>query len=105
MVSGFGPLDTLCIAGSMAAAARDGARIVNLSSDVPGAKCGQLPLPDQTTLDQAQSVAKLFGKAVTYAQRIGKDVLWVFAAGNGCRDGKYESGPTVAGSFPQNALA
>jgi 6-phosphogluconolactonase len=32
-------------------------------------------------------------------------VLWVFAAGNGCRDGQYESGPTLAGSFPQNVLA
>jgi subtilisin family serine protease len=30
-------LDILCLAGSMAAAAEDGARIVNLSSDVPGA--------------------------------------------------------------------
>jgi thermitase len=101
---GIKDIDGLCVAGSMAAAAQDGARIVNLSSSDPGADCGGNPPPDQNTLASAISSAQLTEKSMRYAAKVGKDVLWVFSAGNGCRDASYESGPQAASTFPTNTL-
>lgn len=98
-------MSTYCIAGSMLLAAREGVRIANLSTSAPGAQCGKNPPADEAAMQTAKDVEALFGRSITsVSERLEKDVLWVFAAGNGCRDAKYESSPRLANSF-SNVMA
>jgi subtilisin family serine protease len=90
---------------AMVAAVDDGADIVNLSSAFidNNAKCGAEIA--ETTLQKVAETNALFRRAILYAERQSKDVLWVFAAGNECRDVKYQSPSSLTANFPLNTIA
>jgi hypothetical protein len=46
----------------------------------------------------------LLGRALLYAQRQRRDVLWVFAAGNECRDARLQSPASLVQQFPTNVI-
>lgn len=88
---------------AMIQAARDGARIVNKSLQwIDNNECGK-----PGTADTLQKVAEnnaILGRAILAAQLEGRDVLWVFAAGNECRDAKYASPASLTFNFPLNTI-
>jgi len=90
--------------GHMVQAANDGARIVNMSLQwIDNNKCGT-PGTDQTLKSVAENNA-ILGRSILYAERNNLDVLWIFAAGNECRDSKYASPASLTYNFPLNTMA
>src|SRR5688572_32945554 len=58
-----------------------------------------------TTLQKVKENNDVLGRAVLFALRENKDVLWVFAAGNECRDAKFASPASLTNNFPLNTIA
>ena len=77
--------------------------IVNMSLQwVDSNQCG---IPGTAaTLQKAAEINAVLEQPILYAEAVGKDALWVFAAGNECRDVQYASPASLAAEFP-NALA
>jgi len=96
--------DVVTTQAVMVQAADDGARAVNLSLQfVENNRCGT---PGTASTERAVEAANdTLGSAILYAQRNDKDVLWVFAAGNECRDTRFASPGSLTERFPTNAIA
>jgi subtilisin family serine protease len=91
---------------SMVEAFQDGARIVNLSSQwIDTDMCGVSGTG--ATLQKVAETNAIFAQAMSYVSRHpekGPDVLWVFAAGNECRDAEYASPASLTSSFRLNTI-
>jgi subtilisin family serine protease len=87
----------------MVKAIDDGNRIVNNSWGVITSKCDQ-PIP-ANTLEMVSEANNIFSQAIVYAQKQNKDVLWIFSAGNECRDLKYASPASLTVEFPMNTIS
>ena len=80
------------------------ARIVNMSMQfIDNNRC-ETPGTEATRQKVLETNA-IFGFAVDYALRHGKDVLWVFAAGNECREAIYASPASLTLHYPANTIA
>lgn len=83
---------------AMVRAIQDGARIVNIS-------LGFVDSPSEQDAQRwAIQARKILGRAVQWGVQQNKDVLWVFAAGNGGRDARLESPANLTETFPQNTI-
>jgi subtilisin family serine protease len=91
------------VVGRMVAAARDGARVVNMSW---GSDYGMCRNPDdpQARADLEASFDVL-GRGILFAEHIGQDVLWVAAAGNKNCDASRMSPAGLASRFPRNVIS
>ena len=85
----------------MIQAVNDGSRIMNMSLGVipSGAPA------DDETLQAVSEANAVLGRGILFAEREGKDVLWVFAAGNESRDVRFQSPASLTGNFPLNTIA
>jgi subtilisin family serine protease len=90
------------IAEKMVNAANGGARIVNMSLGLK-VECGVAGT--DATLETVREGNSILGRSILYAQRVNKDVLWIFSAGNECRDAKYQSPASLTANFPLNTIA
>jgi subtilisin family serine protease len=88
---------------AMVRAVDDGVRVVNMSLQfVENNQCGTPGTNASLTL--VADTNRVLGRAILYAQRGDRDVLWVFAAGNECRDAKYASPASLVHDFPTNVV-
>jgi subtilisin family serine protease len=89
---------------AMVKAVDDGARAVNMSLGFidTNAPCGSEIR--EGTAELVSRTNAVFGRALLYAQRQRRDVLWVFAAGNECRDAKFQSPASLVAEFPTNVI-
>jgi subtilisin family serine protease len=95
--------DSVTTQQSMVDAVDDGARVVNLSLQfVENNQCGTPGT--QSSLELVADTNAVLGRALLYAPRAGHDVLWVFAAGNECRDAEYASPASLVREFPENVI-
>lgn len=87
----------------MVQAVDDGCRVINGSFGfIDTNRC----IPGTArTLQRVAEANAVLGRAILYAQRENKDVLWVFAAGNECRDAMYQSPASLTMNFPLNTVA
>ena len=95
-------VNPMVTAKKMLEAARNDARIVNVSLGhitLPECRGAGTPEPDGTVLDTVNEVNKILGAAIRRAEREGKDVLWIFGAGNDGVDAKYQSPASLADNF------
>ena len=89
---------------AMINAANAGARIVNMSLQwIDTGQCGKNGTG--TTRRQVQQMNDIFRQAIVGAKKNNKDVLWVFGAGNECRDVQYASPASLTANFPENTMA
>ncbi|MEV6598566.1 S8 family serine peptidase [Actinoplanes sp. NPDC051346] len=96
--------DTVTTQEQMVKAANDGSRVVNLSLGYNDTnRCG-LTSDDGASQNRARDANAVLGRAVLRAQRDNRDVLWVFAAGNECRDARYQSPASLVADFPLNTM-
>ena len=88
----------------MVQSVKDGARIVNMSLQwIDNNDCGVAGTA--TTLQKVSENNAVLARAILFAEREDKDVLWVFAAGNECRDAKFASPASLTDRFPLNTMA
>jgi subtilisin family serine protease len=100
----FGGASAVKAQEAMVKAVKDGARIVNMSLQwIDNNQCGT-PGTAQTLQKVADNNAVL-QRGILFALRENRDVLWVFAAGNECRDVKYASPASLTHNFPLNTIA
>jgi len=92
----FGGVSAAKAQEAMVQAVDDNCRIVNMS-------LGWFQGPTPTLQRVAENNAVL-GRAILYAEREGKDVLWVFAAGNEARNAMYQSPASLVENFPLNTI-
>jgi subtilisin family serine protease len=87
----------------MADAVDDGARVVNMSlNDIENGNCAADPAAIEAAAADANDV---FGRAVIYAQRQEREVLWAVAAGNEChRDAELTAPGGLGARFPQTVM-
>lgn len=88
---------------TMVDAVNDGARIINMSLNyIQNGVCG---LSAASLRPLAEPANNTMGRAVIHAQRTGRDVLWVFAAGNDCHRDTLHTAPGGLGArFPTNTI-
>ena len=86
---------------AMLQAARDGARIVNISDGFPEQG---LTLSDNAAQKVVDNVTPILARALQMAQHENHDVLWIFAAGNEHRDAKYACPANLTRRFPSNTI-
>ncbi len=100
----FGGSSSVKAQESMVQAVKDGARIVNMSLQwIDNNQCGTAGTA--TTLQKVKENNAILARALLFAEREKKDVLWIFAAGNECRDAKYASPASLTDRFPLNTMA
>lgn len=88
----------------MQAAANDDMQVVNMSLQwIDNNDCTK-PGNAQTEQD-ARLYDGIFKYGIEWAKLTGKDVLWVFAAGNECRDVKYSAPASIVRDYPDNTMA
>ncbi len=88
----------------MKQAADDGARVVNMSIGwVDSNNCGKAG--NDQALQQVREVNQVLERGVLWGERHDKDVLWVFSAGNACRDVKYNAPASLTLTHPSNVMA
>jgi len=98
------------MAKAMLQAARDGARIVNISDGFPNPTYNVKP-SDNQIFDILKDAIPTLSKPIRTAQRQGYDVLWVFAAGNAenlenkGNDAIFVCPANLTASFPENTIA
>ncbi len=81
-----------------------GARIVNMSMQfIDNNQCGTAGTDE--TRQKVLETNAILGYGIEYAIRQGKDVLWVFAAGNECREAIYASLASLTLHYPDNTIA
>lgn len=96
-------VDSATTQQAMVKAATNGARIVNMSLQfVENNQCGTAGTA--ASLTAVADTNRVLGRAILHAQRADNDVLWVFAAGNECRDAKYASPASLVHDFPTNVI-
>jgi subtilisin family serine protease len=96
--------DTATVQERMVAAAKDGARVVNMSLQFVQNSGGRCSTVTPETAGLVADANRVFARALLYAQRADKDVLWVFAAGNDCRDARNSSPASLVDEFPTNVI-
>jgi hypothetical protein len=102
--SGGGVVAALKTQQLMVQAAQDGARIVNMSLQwIDNNRCGVTGT--NATLQKVKENNDILGRGILLAEREERDVLWVFAAGNECRDAQYASPASLTQNFPLNTMA
>ncbi len=88
---------------AMIAAIQAGARVINMSLQwVDNNQCGTPGT--SATAKKVAEVNNILVGALDYAKMARKDVLWVFAAGNECRDTKYASPASLVKQYPDNVI-
>ena len=99
---------TAATASQMRSAVDDGNRAVNMSLNyVRNGDCSaHLTAAGLAGLAvAADEINTLFGRAVIYAQRTDRDVLWLLAAGNECgRDASLTAPGGLGARFPSNTM-
>lgn len=95
----------LSLSKAMELSADDGASVVNISIGA-AEDTNSCPAPALTheKLVQIASMNALYRQPILYALKEKKDVLWVFAAGNECRDARHQSPAGLSFEFPLNTL-
>lgn len=79
-------------------------RVANISLGFCGnAACGGTP--SQQTQDCLQRVNDTLRQPILYGLSKGRDILWVFAAGNQCRDARFQSPAGLTSLFPLNTMS
>jgi subtilisin family serine protease len=101
---------TATAVSAMASAADHGDRVVNMSLQfVDNANTWITPTyvrPTSADLELLVAEAnKSLRQGVLYAKRYGKDVLWVFAAGNESRDARLSAPAGLVAEFPENVMS
>ena len=81
----------------------DGAFIINMSTQwIDNGQCGT---PGTiATIKKVEENNAILRRAIEYALSVGRDVLWVMAAGNECRDARFSSPASLGQAFPDNVL-
>jgi probable HAF family extracellular repeat protein len=96
-------IDPMLVAQVMVQAALDGVRVANMSLQfIDNNQCGTVG--DSSTLARVAAVNAILGPVIQFALDNNIDVLWVFAAGNECRDAQYASPASLVGIFPTNTI-
>ncbi|MBI2916825.1 MAG: S8 family serine peptidase [Chloroflexi bacterium] len=99
----FGGASPVKAQEAMIAAVQSGARIINMSLQwVDNNQCGTVGTPG--TSKKVEEVNNILKGALDYAKRERRDVLWVFAAGNECRDTRYASPASLVRTYPENVI-
>ncbi|MBI2917440.1 MAG: S8 family serine peptidase [Chloroflexi bacterium] len=99
----FGGASPVKAQEAMIAAVQSGARIINMSLQwVDNNQCGTVGTP--ATSKKVQEVNNILKGGLDYARRERRDVLWVFAAGNECRDTRYASPASLVSKYPENII-
>lgn len=95
--------DTVTTQQAMVQAAAAGSRAVNMSLQfVENNQCGT---PGTAlSLQLVADANAVLGRAILAAQQARQDVLWVFAAGNECRDARFASPASLVNEFPTNTM-
>ena len=104
----FGPLPDRsspeAALAQMIAAVDDDVRIVSMSiAYVDNNECVD-SFDTGAALRRANEVNDVLARGVEYARRQGKDVLWVIAAGNSCRDVRFGAPSGLALRFPLDVM-
>ena len=105
-------VDAVTAASRMAQAVEDGAQVANMSLQWidnlagwgPDKDCST-PFDEASLLQKVSETNSIFSGAILMAILQGQDMLWVFAAGNECRDARFASPASLANSYPENAIA
>jgi subtilisin family serine protease len=88
----------------MVKAVNDSSRIVNISLQwIDNNKC--VTSGSTATLSKVKENNAILGRSILFALRQNKEVLWIFAAGNECRDAKYASPASLTEVFPLNTIS
>ncbi len=88
---------------AMIVAIQAGARVINMSLQwVDNNQCGTPGT--SATAKKVTEINNILVGALDYAKMARKDVLWVFAAGNECRDTKYASPASLVKQYPDNVI-
>lgn len=99
----FGGASPVKAQEAMIAAVQSGARIINMSLQwVDNNQCGTVGT--SVTSKKVEEVNNILKGALDYAKREGRDVLWVFAAGNECRDTRYAAPASLVSKYPENVI-
>lgn len=100
----FGGISAVRAQEAMVQAVDDDCRIVNMSLGWIDNQPGCAPPGTDATLRRVAENNAILQRAILYAEREDKDVLWVFAAGNECRDARYQSPASLTENFPLNTI-
>ncbi|HSX30274.1 MAG TPA: S8 family serine peptidase [Candidatus Saccharimonadales bacterium] len=102
----FRPIFATNVLEQMKQAAKDNMRVVNMSFGWGGdsSQCGK-PYDPTVAEQQANEVNAILQHGILWAEYNKKDVLWVFAAGNACRNITYVAPAGLAKNFPFNTIA
>ncbi|MBL8240541.1 MAG: S8 family serine peptidase [Bryobacterales bacterium] len=94
----------LRVRDAMKWAVDEGSRIVNMSLQF--VDTNQCPAPPVTpgTRQYIKDVNSVLSEGIQYAIAGGRDVLWVFIAGNECRDAMYASPASLVTTYPDNVI-
>jgi probable HAF family extracellular repeat protein len=97
------PIDPMLVANAMVRAIQDGVRIANMSIGfVDNNQCGT---PGNfITLQKVFAVNAILGSAIEFGRNANSNVLWVAAAGNECRDARFQSPASLVDRFPDNVI-
>ncbi|MBI2917438.1 MAG: S8 family serine peptidase [Chloroflexi bacterium] len=99
----FGGASPVKAQEAMIAAVQSGARIINMSLQwVDNNQCGTVGTP--ATSKKVEEVNNILKGGLDYAKRERRDVLWVFAAGNECRDTRYAAPASLVRKYPENVI-
>jgi hypothetical protein len=60
---------------------------------------------EQCPMSKAAESNAVLGQGILYGVRQNRDILWVFAAGNGAKDAGCETPAGLTGTFPLNTMA
>ena len=88
----------------MVEAAKDGARVVNMSWGQAFGECA-LGLLDPDPLPKLEMTNDIFARGVLFAEHIGQDVLWVAGAGNRPCDANLFSPASLTSQFPLSVIS
>lgn len=102
--SWYKDVSSLMALDAMKIAVDEKAKVVNMSLQwIDNNRCDKKPT--QKTLKETNQNNQILSRAILYQQKLKREMLWIFAAGNECRDAKYASPASLTLEFPLNTLA